>query len=45
MLVFIHQAINFGLFNNSHVWIAESTDIESPCSSEAIDTIIEDGKK
>ena len=45
MLVFIHQAVDFGLFDNSQVWIADSTDIESPCSGKAIDTIIEDRKK
>ena len=45
MLAFIHQAVDIGLFNGSQVWIADSTDIESPCSGKPIGFIIEDGKK
>ena len=45
ILVFIRQAVDIGLFDGSQVWIADSTDIESPCSGKPIDFIIENGKK
>jgi len=43
--VFIAQALKLGLLDNCSLWIADASDIESPCSSKSIGHIIEGGKR
>lgn len=43
--VFVTQAIDLGLLDDSWLWVADATDIESPCSNKSIGHIVEDGKR